>query len=64
MWCLMYQGNMAELARRQPKLIGLAQENDDLFAVLNFGTVIMTAVLLAGDDTAEARRRLEADRAP
>ena len=35
------------------QLIGLAQDNDDLFAVLNFGTVIMTAVLLAGDDPAE-----------
>jgi len=58
LWCLMYTGDFGELARRQPNLLGLAQENDDLFAVLNFGTIVMTSVLLAADDPPEARRRL------
>ncbi len=58
MWAVMYQGNMAELARRQRQLVDLARQNDDRFAELNFGTAVATTALLAADDSAEARRRL------
>ncbi len=58
MWALMYEGNIAELTRRQPALLRIAQENDDLFGTLNFGSVVRTYVLLSADQPGEARQRL------
>ena len=62
MWSLMYRGEVAEMRRRQPKLLRVATENNDLFAVLNFGTIVMAHLRLADDQTAEAQRQLEEDR--
>ncbi len=62
LWALQYQGNFVELARRQPELMRIAQETNDLFATLNFGTQVMTNLQLAADNPNEALRRLEEDR--
>ncbi len=62
LWALQYQGNFVELARRQPELMRIAQETNDLFATLNFGTQVMTNLQLAADNPSEALRRLEEDR--
>ena len=61
MWSLMYMGRMDLLAQRQPILSRMAEEADDLFATLNFGTQIRTYLLLGADQPDEARRRLEMD---
>ncbi len=61
LWALKYQGNLIELARRQPELIRWAEETNDLFASLNFGTQVMTNLMLASDDPQEALRRLDQD---
>jgi hypothetical protein len=61
MWSLMYMGDIAELTRRQPEVLRLAEERNDLFATLNFGTQITTYVLLGRDRPDDARRRLEED---
>jgi serine/threonine protein kinase len=62
MWSLMYMGDVAELTRRQPNLLRIARENNDLFAMLNFGTIVMVHVHLGADQVEEARRLLEEDR--
>lgn len=62
LWAIQYQGNMTELARRQPELLQFAKETDDLFASLNFGTQVMTHVQLAAGRDEEALYRLEEDR--
>jgi tRNA A-37 threonylcarbamoyl transferase component Bud32/GTPase SAR1 family protein len=62
MWALMYYGDMAELSRRQPDLLRAAEEKDDLFSSLNYGTAIRTYRLLAADQPGEARRWLDAER--
>ncbi len=63
LWALQYQGNWVELARRQPELMRVAREADDLFATLNFGTQVMTHLQLAVDKPDEARERLAEDEA-
>lgn len=62
LWSLQYQGNLVELARRQPELLHAAIEADDLFATLNYGTQVMAHLELAANRPAEALRRLEEDR--
>ncbi len=61
LWALQYQGNHQELARRQPNLLGLAKETDDLYATLNYGTQVMAHLQLARDQPTEALRLLEED---
>lgn len=63
LWALQYQGNLAEVARRQPELLRIARENNDLYASLNFGTQVMTHLQLAIGKPEEARARLDEDRA-
>lgn len=63
LWSLQYQGNLVELARRQPELLRVAQESDDLFATLNFGTQVMAHLQLAEDQPQESLRRLDEDKA-
>jgi serine/threonine protein kinase/tetratricopeptide (TPR) repeat protein len=62
LWSLQYQGNLVEVSRRQPELLRVAKESDDLFATLNFGTQVMAHLQLAGDQPSESLRRLEEDR--
>ncbi len=62
LWALQYQGNWCELARRQPELMRIARETDDLFATLNFGTQVMTHLQLAANQPGEATRRLTEDK--
>ena len=62
LWALMYVGDVRELARRQPQLLHAAQQANDRFAILNFGTVVTTYVLLGADRPDEVRRQLENDR--
>jgi hypothetical protein len=61
MWSLMYMGRIDELAQRQPILSRMAEESNDLFATLNFGTQIRTFYLLGSDQPGEALRCLEFD---
>ena len=61
LWALMYAGEYAELARRQPRLLREATERDDLYGRLNYSSTIMLAVELAADRPLEARRRLDED---
>jgi len=63
LWSLQYQGNLVELSRRQPELLRVAKESDDLFATLNFGTQVMAHLQLAGDQPEESLRRLQEDKA-
>ncbi len=62
LWALQYQGNLVELARRQPELMREAEETNDLFATLNFGTQVMAHLQLAAGQPEESLRRLERDR--
>ena len=61
LWALQYQGNLAEIARRQPELLRIARETNDLFASLNYGTQVMTHLQLAVGRPDEARARLKED---
>jgi hypothetical protein len=61
MWALMYMGDIAELASRQPELLRIAEERNDFFALLNFGTVVTTNIKLAADRPADARIGLATD---
>ncbi len=63
LWAIQYQGNLAELSRRQPELLRIARENNDLYASLNFGTQVMTHLQLAIGEPDEARARLKEDHA-
>ncbi len=60
-WALQYQGNLAEIARRQPELLRIAKETNDLSASLNYGTQVMTHLQLAIGRPDEARARLKED---
>jgi hypothetical protein len=55
----MYIGDIKELAARQPLLLRQAQERNDLFALLNFGTTITAIVQLGADQPAWLRGDLE-----
>ncbi|MCO6454258.1 MAG: protein kinase [Pirellulaceae bacterium] len=61
LWALYYQGRIAELARRQPELLRMARDQEDLFATLNFGSIVMTLVQLGADRPDVARRQLEVE---
>ncbi len=61
LWSLQYQGNLIELRRRQPELMRAAQESDDLYAMLNYGTQVMAHLELARDCPQESIRRLSED---
>ena len=62
LWALQYQGDLVELSRRQPKLVRIARETNDHFAMLNFSTQVMTHLLTAADRPEKAAKRLEQDR--
>jgi hypothetical protein len=62
LWALQYQGNLVELSQRQPELLRVAKESDDLFATLNFGTQVMAHLQLASDRPEESLRRLTEDK--
>ncbi len=61
LWALQYQGNLRELARRQPDLLRTAEETEDHFAVLNFRTQVMTHLLIAADRPQAALTSLNKD---
>ncbi len=63
LWSLQYSGNLVELSRRQPELLRVAKDSNDLFATLNFSTQVMAYLQLAGDQPEESLRRLEEDKA-
>ncbi len=62
LWALQYQGNLQELARRQPELLRMAEETKDHFAILNFRTQVMTHLLTAADRPEAALASLNSDR--
>lgn len=62
LWALYYQGQIKELAGRQPELLRMARAQQDLFATLNFGSIVMTLVQLGADRPDVARRQLELER--
>ncbi len=55
----MYIGDIKELAARQPSLLRQAQERNDLFALLNFGTTITAIVQLGADQPGWLRGELD-----
>jgi hypothetical protein len=59
LWPLMYLGEVAEIARRLPRLLKEARERDDLYAVTNLCLVVRTFLRLAQDEPERARRELE-----
>lgn len=61
LWALQYQGNIVELARRQPELIRIAEQSNDLYAALNYGTQVMTHIQLAADQPQTAQELLQED---
>ncbi|MDZ4853149.1 MAG: protein kinase [Pirellulaceae bacterium] len=62
LWSLQYQGNIVELSHRQPDLLRVAKDSNDLFAMLNYGTQVMAHIELARDCPSESHRRLDEDR--
>jgi tetratricopeptide (TPR) repeat protein len=59
LWPLMFMGEVAEMARRLPRLLREARERDDLYTVTNLTLAVGTFVCLAQDDPQGARAELE-----
>jgi tRNA A-37 threonylcarbamoyl transferase component Bud32/tetratricopeptide (TPR) repeat protein len=58
LWCLLYTGNLAELARRRAALLREAEDHGDLYAATNYRTYMMSLVRLAADDPQGTRAEL------
>jgi eukaryotic-like serine/threonine-protein kinase len=58
LWPLMFMGEVAEIARRLPRLLKEARSHDDLYSETNLCLVIRTFVRLAADEPARARSEL------
>jgi len=56
LWAVLYQGEIAELARRMAPLLHDAEERGDLYAATNLRTSFVPIVRLAADEPGEARR--------
>ncbi len=56
LWTLINQGELAEVARRVPRLLRDADERGDRYAVTTLRTAALPYVLLAADQPMEARR--------
>jgi serine/threonine protein kinase len=55
LWAVLYQGELAELARRMPTLLRDAEERGDLYAATNLRTSFVPILRLAADQPVEAR---------
>ena len=58
LWTAFYRGDLAEIQRRVPELIGEAERRGDLYAATCFRVSLCNLAWLVGDDPAEARRQL------
>ncbi|MEM7475608.1 MAG: protein kinase [Planctomycetota bacterium] len=59
MWANEFAGNVAILKEKQPRLYELAQQRNNYFAQLNFGTRIKTFIELANDNGQSAAESLK-----
>jgi hypothetical protein len=55
LWCLFYLGDLSELSRRLPTLLGQAHEHGDLQSAVNMGTGVAHLEALAQDAPDRAR---------
>jgi hypothetical protein len=58
LWPLMFMGEVAEIARRLPRLIREAQERNDLYGETNLCLAVRTFISLAADEPGRARAEL------
>jgi serine/threonine protein kinase len=58
LWPLMFMGEVAELARRIPRLVREARQRDDLYGVSTLVVVVRSSVRLAADEPERARAEL------
>jgi hypothetical protein len=63
LWGIQYRGQIADLQRRQPELLRIAEETNDQFAILNYRSQVMAHLMLARNEPQEAIEQLDVDRA-
>lgn len=59
LWSLMYVGEVAEMARRLPRLLKAAHERDDCYAEMNLSLVLRSFIRLAANEPERARQELD-----
>ncbi len=59
LWSLAYRGRVGEVRRRLPRVLQEARERGNLYGETNLSTFVEPLLLLADDDPAGARRRLQ-----